>query len=292
MRWEAPAPAQAEGLAESPASSATPDPEVTTQARRLCKVPVTGFVDGCTSDQAARLPEAEAARLAALGAAAGADASEVRLLLSYVSAAEVEAFYGLVARLVREYGAGAELSVAEARDLCRTPSHARARGEAIEEFLRFVVSTVGRYKESALATPREVKALSMYKQADEITTFYNLVEHLSAEHSVPPGRVKLLICTLGREAGEERLRMGSGAYSDFSTAAKVPDTAGRRDALRILGLDASAGCAAQPTSADITRRYRQLAKVWHPDKLASGCDEAAAARFREIKEAADLLLAR
>ena len=70
--------------------------------------------------------------------------SQVKLLLSYLPEPAVDAFYAFVERLVLEYGASADISVEEARSLCRSPAAVRESGQAVEDFLSFVAAVVER----------------------------------------------------------------------------------------------------------------------------------------------------
>lgn len=239
--------------------------------------------------------DAEAERIAAsYGASANASLSEARLMLSYLLVEDVDAYYSEVAQLVHEFGDLADLSVAEARDLCQTPSYLRSRGAVIRGFLELVVATVDRFGRSSAASAREVKAISRYMKADEINSYYALVERLSSSHSCHPQDVKRMISTMGAAAAEAHLEMGGhrGECTDIGPALA------RRAALEKLGFDPS---KAAPTPADVLRQYRALARVWHPDKIRgvgaiaatdvtqSGCADLAS-RFREIKAAVYFLL--
>ena len=60
------------------------------------------------------------------------------------------------------------------------------------------------------------------------------------------------------------------------------DPLGERNALSILGLSSSA------TQEEITQRWRQLSRKYHPDKFQDPVEKAAAQeKFMEIKEAYD-----
>lgn len=61
----------------------------------------------------------------------------------------------------------------------------------------------------------------------------------------------------------------------------MADRFSRDDLYRVLGLSPGA------SAADVTRAYRRQARAWHPD--ARPGDPAAAARFREVTEAYEIL---
>merc|ERR1712048_467531 len=117
-----------------------------------------------------------------------------------------------------------------------------------------------------------------------IVGFYKLIERLSSKYNCPPEQVKILVTALGEANAEMRIRAGKDAPGKEDSSMKH---CGRSAALRVLGLNSEAA----PTRAEVTRRYRSLAKVWHPDKLDSNYEGDASARFLEIKAAADFLLA-
>jgi len=239
---------------------------------------------------------ATAARLVArYGTLTGATMSETRLLLSYKAEAEVVHFYDFVEHLVQEYGSSADLSVAEARDICRTPANVRERGDIVLDFLKFVTSTVERYKKTAGASASEVKSISVRLHKEEITEYYSLVERLCATYGSPPAKVKLLLSVTGQAATEDALRREQHELPKHNFASSMPghiyQDARWDSALCTLGFKHGE----RPSASEVSHRYRQLAKVWHPDKhlsasTASCSEEEASQRFRDIKEAADLLL--
>ena len=68
-------------------------------------------------------------------------------------------------------------------------------------------------------------------------------------------------------------------YDEFVRAV---DPTGEQNALKVLNLTQSA------TQEEIKKRYKQLAREWHPDKYR-GDKETAQQRFMEIQEAYEIL---
>merc|ERR1712190_535308 len=114
-----------------------------------------------------------------------------------------------------------------------------------------------------------------YMSQHEINSFYVLVEQLSTAHGRTPQEVKLLVSTFGEahaRAHLERKNMESGSNSRSNRFGRDCAPTARQAALQVLGFR---GNGPEPTSAEITRQFRQLAKVWHPDKR-HGASHAAA----------------
>lgn len=259
--------------------------------RTLANARATAIENAVAANAAAAAEVAlSAQRLVSRFAESGAaNLSEVKMLLSYVPESEIVFFYDLIEQLVQKYGDSAGLSVAEAKALCKNPQNARSNVFTLESFLQFVVDTVDKYKCSADASVREVKALSMKLQQEELHAYYDLVARISAKHQCLPSKIKLLLSIVGEQGIEDALRGGGRAGCG---AEGVRSTRERDSALNVLGFDAKA----KPCRYEISRRYRQLAKSWHPDKLRGGVAMKSSLapdgdRFREIKAATDLLLA-
>merc|ERR1719331_3723574 len=100
---------------------------------------------------------------------------------------------------------------------------------------------------------------------------------------------KILLSMVGQERIDAAL-CGDNLGNGFASVPRV--TQEHDGALRLLGFDSRE----KPSRAELSRRYRQLAKSWHPDKLPGarsmhedtrttlGADVGD--RFREIKAAA------
>lgn len=138
-----------------------------------------------------------------------------------------------------------------------------------------------------------MKAISRYMQTHEITAFYELVERLCGEHQRSVAEVKMMLSTLGQKNCEEALRRGGAASPKLWGAAagglgggRMPTTSPQRlAALRTLGFEDTA----DPPLSELQRRYRKLAKTWHPDKRQDAQAWEATERFKQIKNAVDYL---
>jgi len=212
------------------------------------------------------LAAATAVIVARYGDTAGAVESEVRLLLSYSTEEDVAGFFRFLEKITRRYGEAADLTLEEARGLARTPKNVRERGQVIEEYLDFVVSTVAQFSECSGATAREVKAISRYMQQQEIVEYYDLVQRLSMRYDRSIAEIKTMLSTKGQKETERELSSSTGKKPSAPWWQNLGDpnisSAEKRHALETLGFEAGA----KPGPVEIASRYRQLARKWHPDK--------------------------